>query len=119
LTCPVSYEQFVEMWMASFDRRPPLLRRPLVALALTWAFIALLVFLTVPIRLDDPGAVARAVVITLVAALWWWGWFEMSDRVQRWLLGRPEFGDLGRALLFMTAFALYPVVSIAVLMLVY
>ena len=58
-------------------------------------------------------------MITLVAAIWWWGWFEMSGRFLRWLLGRADFGDLGRVLLFLTAFALYPVVCIAVLMLVY
>jgi hypothetical protein len=106
----VRYEQYVEIW-AGMDSRPRFFRRPVIAIAVTWLVIALMWLLIVPAARDDAGAVARTLGIALVAAIWWWAWFEMNNLVQRWLLRHPEFGDLRRMAFSLAAFAFYPLAS--------
>lgn len=110
----MSFEQLAEIW-AGPDSRPRFLRRPLVAVALTWLVIALTLLVIVPASRSDAWAVARAVGIAFVAATWWWAWFEICNLVQRWLLRHPKFGEFRRMAIFLAAFAFYPLASFLVL----
>lgn len=86
----------------------------MVAIGLTWLFIVA-ALLIAPAARTDPGALARTALIALAAAIWWWGWFEVLDRMRLWLRGRPELRDWKRILAYVVAMVAYPALSFAML----
>lgn len=100
------------------DYRPAALRRPLVAIGCIWLFMASAMLVTIPATRTDSGALARTALTALVAAAWWWSWWELVERVRVWLRGHPGLGGW-RVLAYLVALTAYPLLSLAVLLLTY
>ena len=113
-----------EVWVGGLYRnriptRPALVTRGMAVVAVV-SLLALALILIWMTRAS--GIVLAAVVGAALFALffvWFWSWTAVTTRVHLALLDRPELDDSQRLAWFVAAFLGYPVISIAVLVLVY
>lgn len=113
-----------EAWIGSIYRfriptRPAILTRGMAVVAV----ISLVALGVILIWMTRPSgillaAIAGAAMIALFT-IWWVSWHAVATRVHLALLDRPELGDSTRVAWWFAAFLGYPVLSIAVIVLVY